>query len=137
MLPRVCIDAGMITQYYARDCPANISALFEEIKKGKVTAFVPMVILVEAFFNICKLKGKTVAEFSMNNFMETLPVEIIQVEKDIMFKAGALKCQFRRTLSYNDCTMIALALNRKLTLHTTEKEIKKKIPALKLVEHSF
>jgi predicted nucleic acid-binding protein len=137
MLHRVCIDAGIIMQYYARDCPENISALFDEIKKDKVKAFVPRIILVEAFFNICKSKGKAVAESSMNNFMETMPVEIIQVEKDIMFKAGALKCQFRHTLSYNDCTMIALALNRKLTLHTTEKEIKKKIRAIELVEHSF
>jgi predicted nucleic acid-binding protein len=137
MIPRICLDAGMITQYYARDCPAGISAVFDEIKKGKMKAFVPMVILIEAFYHMCKLKGKDVAEANMNNFMEIVPVEVVQVEKDIMFKAGALKCQLRRVLSYNDCIVIALALNQRLTLHTTEKEFKAKVPSLKVVEHSF
>jgi len=81
--------------------------------------------------------GKAAAKANLNNFMEKLPVEIVHVEKDIMFKAGALKCQFRRDLSYNDCTIIALSLNQKLLLHTTEKEFKKKVPSLKVVEHGF
>jgi predicted nucleic acid-binding protein len=137
MRPHICLDAGMVTQYYAQDCPSSISTVFNEITQGKVQAFIPMVILTEAFYNMCKLNGKAAAEANLNNFMELLPVEIVQIERDIMFKAGALKCQFRRDLSYNDCTIIALSLNKKLLLHTTEKELKKKVPALKLVEHVF
>nr|MDO8085901.1 hypothetical protein [Candidatus Sigynarchaeum springense] len=43
----------MITRYYARDCPASISAVFEEITQGKVRALVLMAILIEAFYNMC------------------------------------------------------------------------------------
>nr|MDO8117939.1 hypothetical protein [Candidatus Sigynarchaeota archaeon] len=115
----------MVTQFYARNCPETISAVFAGIKNGETQAFVPAGILIESYYNMCNLSGKGAAEANLNNFMEKLPVEVVQIEKDVLFKAGVLKCQFRHDLSYNDCTAIALSLNWKLVLHTTEKEIKK------------
>ena len=54
-----------------------------------------------------------------------------------MIKAGLLKCQHAKVLSYNDCFAIAYALNKKFTFHTTEKGLKEIQPNLKLKTYNF
>ncbi|MGV9199756.1 MAG: hypothetical protein ACOC4M_13180, partial [Promethearchaeia archaeon] len=46
-------------------------------------------------------------------------------------------CRYAHILSYNDCLLIGYALNTKIPVYTTEKDLKKTIPNLKVKEYSF
>lgn len=48
-----------------------------------------------------------------------------------------MKCQHSNILSYIDCLTIAFSLNKKITLHTTEKNLGEIFPDLKLEEYYF
>ena len=52
------------------------------------------------------------------------PPVFVPITNDTLLKAGGLKCQYRRILSYFDCLVIAYTLNENLTLHTTEKNLR-------------
>ncbi|MHA2247193.1 MAG: hypothetical protein ACXADY_19765 [Candidatus Hodarchaeales archaeon] len=89
----------------------------------KTEAYVILPILVEVFKHLCIAKGKLFAESSISALRKNYPLLLMSLTNDIILKAGGLKCQYRRILSYFDCLVIAYALNERLILHTTEKEL--------------
>ena len=123
MTSRICLDTGPITLHFTKDEPKEISILMNEIKQQKTEAYVISPILVEVFKHLCIAKGKSFAESSISSLQKNYPLNIILLTNDIILKAGGLKCQYRRILSYFDCLVIAYALNEKLVLHTTEKDL--------------
>ena len=132
-----CIDTGIITQFYSKEPPKSILHFMDSIKAGKIEAYVLSPIIVEAFYHICKLKGKANAETMIATFLKTYPIKIVNLNQSLIFKAGILKCQHRAELSYNDCYTIAFSLNKKITFHTTEKSLGKILPTLKLKTYIF
>lgn len=137
MVKNVCLDTGMITLLYSKDTPQPILQLFKNIKEEKIQAHVLSPLLAESFFHICKLSGKVAAETILATFLNTYPIKLINLNQSLIIKAGLLKCQHAKTLSYNDCFAIAYALNKKFTFYTTEKSIGKIFPTLKLKTYSF
>lgn len=133
----ICLDTGIITLLYSKDTPQSILQLFENIKKEKFEAHVISPIMAEVFYHICKLSGKSAAETILATFLNTYPIKLVNLNQSLIIKAGLLKCQHTKILSYNDCSAIAYALNKKLTFHTTEKDIGKILPTLKLKSYSF
>jgi len=137
MKKKACIDTGIITQLYSKEPPNSILHFMNSIKAGKIEAYVLSPIIVEAFYHICKLKGKVNAETTIATFLKTYPIKIVNLNQSLIFKAGILKCQHRAELSYNDCYAIALSLNKKITFHTTEKRLRKILPTLQLKIYDF
>ncbi len=137
MVKNVCLDTGMITLLYSKDTPQPILQLFKNIKTEKIQAHVLSPLLAESFFHICKLSGKVAAETILATFLNTYPIKLVNLNQSLIIKAGLLKCQHAKILSYNDCFAIAYALNKKFTFHTTEKDIGKIFPTLKLKTYSF
>ncbi len=137
MKQKACLDTGIITQLYSRKVPSNILELMNAIKAEKIESYILSPIIVEAFYHICKLRGKIIAETIIATFLNTYPLKIVNLNQSLIFKAGILKCQHRTTLSYNDCYAIAFALNKKITFHTTEKGLGKILPNLKLKIYTF
>ena len=133
----ICLDTGMITLLYSKDTPQSIMQLFKNIKEEKIEAHVLSPLIAESFFHICKLSGKVAAETILATFLNTFPIKLVNLNQSLMIKAGLLKCQHNKILSYNDCFAIAYALNKKLTFHTTEKNIGKIFPTLKLKTYTF
>jgi len=132
-----CLDTGIITQLYSKEPPKSILHFMDSIKAGKIEAYVLSPIIVEAFYHICKLKGKATAETMIATFLKTYPIKIVNLNQSLIFKAGILKCQHRAELSYNDCYAIAFSLNKRITFHTTEKSLSKILPTLKLKSYNF
>jgi len=132
-----CLDTGMITLLYSKDTPQPILQLFKNIKEEKIEAHVLSPLMAESFYHICKLSGKVAAETILATFLNTYPIKLVNLNQSLIIKAGLLKCQHAKILSYNDCFAIAYALNKKLTFHTTEKRIGKIFPTLKLKTYSF
>ena len=133
----ICLDTGMITLLYSIDTPEQILQLFKNIKEEKIEAHVLSPLMAESFYHICKLSGKVAAETILATFLNTYPIKLVNLNQSLIIKAGLLKCQHAKILSYNDCFAIAYALNKKLTFHTTEKSIGKIFPTLKLKTYSF
>ena len=132
-----CLDTGVITLLYSKDPPSSIINLFRAIKEKKIEAHIVSPIMSEVFYHICNLNGKVAAETIIATFLNTYPIKLVNLNQTLIIKAGTLKCQQYHLLSYNDCFSIAYALNKKLTLHTTEKNLGKAIPNLKLKSYIF
>jgi len=137
MKGKVCLDTGIITLLYSKIPPKKILQLMNAVKTGKIEGYALSSIIVEAFYHICKLKGKTNAETTIATFLNTYPVKIVNLNQSLIFKAGLLKCQYPAELSYNDCYTIAFALNKKMIFHTTEKRLREILPNLKLKTYVF
>ena len=137
MKKKACLDTGIITQFYSKHPPKNILDFMKSIKTGNTEAYVLSPILVEAFYHICKLKGRASAETMIATLLKRYPIKIVNLNHSLIFKAGSLKCQHRAELSYNDCYAIAFSLNRKITFHTTEKNLGNLVPTLKLKTYNF
>ncbi len=137
MKGKVCLDTGIITLLYSKIPPKKILQLMNSVKTGKIEAYALSSIIVEAFYHICKLKGKANAETTIATFLNTYPVKIVNLNQSLIFKAGLLKCQYPAELSYNDCYTIALSLNKKMIFHTTEKRLREILPNLKLETYVF
>ncbi len=133
----MCLDTGLITQFYAKNVPEQIQLVKNQIKNRTVDAYTLYPLIAEAVFHICKLEGKDAAEQTITNFLNTYPVQVILLDASISIKAGLLRCEYRRMLSYNDCLVVALCLNKRYTLHTTEKKLQGLIPSLSLKIYSF
>jgi predicted nucleic acid-binding protein len=137
MKEKACLDAGIITQFYSREPPKSILDFMNSIKTGNNEAYALSPTIVEAFYHICKLNGKASAETMIATLLKTYPIKIVNLNQSLIFKAGTLKCQHQTELSYNDCYAIAFSLNKKLTFHTTEKNLSKIMPNLKLKTYLF
>ncbi|TFF88527.1 MAG: type II toxin-antitoxin system VapC family toxin [Promethearchaeota archaeon] len=133
----ICLDTGIITQFYSKEPPRDIIVLMNNVKKNDYNCKILYPILVEAYYHMCKFLGKIGAETRIASFIEKYPVNLVNLNKSLIFKAGELKCQYSNSLSYNDCIIIAYALNKKITIHTTEKGLNKLFPTLKLKEYLF
>ena len=136
MRERACIDAGPIYLYYRKNPPEKINILINKIKKQKIIAFVPAVILVEVYKHICVTEGRDHAFSCIISFQHNINAEYISLTPDLILEAGKLKCQYRTKLSYNDCIAIATSLMNKAKLHTTEKNLPK-IQRLQLITYDF
>ena len=123
MVSKICLDTGPITLHFTKDEPKEITTLKNDIKQKKTEAYVISPILVEVFKHLCIAKGKSFAESSISVLQKNYPLIFVSLTNDTILKAGGLKCQYRRILSYFDCLVIAYALNEKLVLHTTEKDL--------------
>ncbi len=140
-MPKACIDAGVLGIHFSDDPTQEVKELMDSVLTEKIIAYILRPILIEAYFHICKLKGVEVAQITIASFIQKYPVELVNITDDLIFSAGKLKCQNRKTLSYNDCLTIAFCLNNKAEFHTIEKNLKK-IPnntlrRLKTVTYKF
>jgi predicted nucleic acid-binding protein len=133
----LCLDTGIITQLYSKNPPKQIKNLMKKVKNKEIIAYVVYPILVEVYYQICRLSGQDAAEARVASFLHNYPVRLVNLNKSLIFKAGKMKCQHSNILSYIDCLAIAFSLNKKITLHTTEKNLGEIFPDLKLEEYYF
>ena len=132
----ICLDTGLLTLFYSKNPPHKIIELMDQIKQKKIRTYIVWPVLIEVYKHLCILRGKNYAESTITSLINNYPVNIINLDISLILKAGALKCQHRTTLSYNDCIIIAYSLNKKLVLHSTEKDLPK-IPNLSIVKYQF
>ena len=137
----ICLDTGVISIFFSNDPTNQVKNLMKKIQQQKINAYLPKPVLIEAFYHICRNDGKENAKITLINFLKKYPLNLIEFDNNLIIHAGQLKCQHRNSLSYIDCMGIAIALNRKIPFHTTEKKMNK-IPnnvleKLKVVKYSF
>ena len=137
----ICIDTGVLSIYFSKDITKEVSDLIIKIKKGIVEAHILKPVLVEVFHHLCRTKGIDFAKTTIISFVNQVPFKEIDLTMPLIMKAGTIKCQNPKKLSYIDCMCIAYALNLKIPLHTTEKTLNKlsgtTYQNLKTVKYSF
>lgn len=133
---QICLDTGPIILNYSKNPPIKIEELFENIKKKNVEAYVVTPVLAEVYKHLCDSNGKDFAQSTINNIYERYPINIININKSLTMKAGYLKCNYRKKLSYVDCFVIAYGLIEGMPIHTTEKNFPE-IHKLKIITYSF
>ncbi len=132
----ISLDTGPISLFFTRDHSKKIDALFNSIKTNQINAIVIAPVLAEVFKHLCVSNGKDYANSSLISLLKFYPINVKSLDYSMILKAGQLKCQFRKKLSYIDCFVIALALIEKCELHTTEKEFPT-FSKLKIITYSF
>jgi hypothetical protein len=140
-MQKICLDAGILSIYFSKDCSIKVTNLMKEIQRKKYDSNILKPVLCEAFYHLCKIEGKENASIKIISFLRKSPISQIDLEESLILLTGILKCQHRTTLSYIDCMSIAFCLNEKAVFHTTEKMIKKiqdyTIQKLKIETYSF
>jgi hypothetical protein len=113
----------------------------KSIRDGKTEANVLKPVLCETFYNICKNKGKDIANQSIATLEKVYPLLQIDLDDALIMFTGLLKCQHRERLSYIDCMSLAFCINNRVEFHTTEKTLKQILPELskkvKVVAYQF
>ena len=135
-MKKISLDTGIISLYLAKDVPQNITRLFQTIEENKIKAFTVSVILTEVYKHLCVQNGKFYAESVLISFLQKGLIEVAEINHSIVIKAGELKCKYRKTLSYNDCFLLAFSLLNSYEVHTTEKSVPS-IYKLKVVPYIF
>jgi PIN domain nuclease of toxin-antitoxin system len=138
MMPKACLDTGVITLFYSTPLLPQISQLKDDIFSGRIDVYVVSPVLVEAFAQLCKLQGGIdYAERVIIEFLSKYPVKLVSLNQALIIKAGQLKCKHRNKLSLTDCIAIGFAINKKMQFHTTEKELDKLFPKLPIFKYTF
>lgn len=138
MIPRACLDTGVITLFYSNPLPPRVMDLINCIKSGTIEAYVVSPVLVEAFTQFYKLEGGIgFAEKAIVDLLNTFPLKLVALNQSLIIKAGELKCKHRNVLSLVDCIAIGYAVNKSMEFHTTEKELDKLFPRLKIIKYNF
>ncbi len=123
-MTKACIDSGVLVHIFDDKSSQDISRLLKEIKDGTTSASILSPILCEVYFHLCRAKGREYASTKIVAMLDLFPLEIIHVNTPLIIKAGQLKCQNQKLLSYNDCLSIAYCMLNKVPFHTTEKKLK-------------
>ncbi len=118
------------------NAPEKINTLFKEISSEKIIAYTLAPVLAEVFKHLCVDKGKLYAQTGVSTVLEKYPIQLVDINKSLIIKAGELKCQYRNELSYVDCFLLAYGLLNKIEIHSTEKEFPK-ISNLKIIKYTF
>ena len=140
-MDRICLDTGVLSILLSGNPTEKIQRLQKNAHTNKVECHILSPMLVETYWQICKIKGIEIAKIAITSFVRKFPHVLVDLDENIILKAGMVKCQHMTTLSYNDCISIAYCLNTKMAFHTTEKTIKKikhsTLEKLKVVQYDF
>ncbi|QEE16562.1 PIN domain-containing protein [Promethearchaeum syntrophicum] len=131
-----CIDAGVLSLFFMKDTPREITSLMNKVKKDSKNTFIAKEILIEVYKHLCVLKGTSYAESILQSFFRAYNVKFVDLTHELIIKAGKLKCHNRTKLSYNDCIAIAISLEKGAIFHTTEKNLPT-IPHLRAKKYKF
>ena len=123
-------DSYAIISYLERQSGhQSVSTVLEECVAKNHTAFLCVVNWGEVIHTALRTGGETKARLA-DDVLRALPIEIIDVNKELTFRAAQLKAGNR--MSYADCFAAALAINRKCELITGDKEFKQVEKSIKI-----
>jgi predicted nucleic acid-binding protein len=136
MVKEICLDTGVITLFFMKNPPPEISDLFNSFIAKTFLPHILPPVMIEAYKHFTLARNKAFAQQCINTFLETYPHVLVQFDKALILKTGELKVDFSSELSYVDASLIAYALLNKMELHTTEKDFPE-IPRLKAIQYRF
>jgi predicted nucleic acid-binding protein len=115
------LDASAIILFFeAKPGCEKIKALFIQASQEKITLLTTSVNWGEARYILIRKYGHDKAKKVFQVF-ETLPIQVVDVTKDLALCASDLKAQYR--IGYLDAMIAALAKTHKAECITTDKDL--------------
>ena len=138
---QICIDTGILTLYFSKNCPSTVQTLMDQVKEKKIKLNIIKAVLSETFYHVCKIEGKEAATLKITGFLSKYTPNLIELSEQLLYSVGILKCQHASNLSYIDCMSIAFSIQEKVEFHTTEKNLARiphnTLQKLKIVKYKF
>jgi ribonuclease VapC len=116
------LDSYSILAYLEDEPGADkVSDLIKRARDAEKPLLLSVVNWGEVYYIIRRETGKEAAD-SVMLALDTLPIELVNVERELAYAAAELKAAHK--MSYADCFAAALAQTRKAELVTGDKEFK-------------
>jgi ribonuclease VapC len=117
------LDSYALIAYFEDEPGAgDMEQILEQAEKGKAHLLISVVNWGEIYYSFYRSKGEEKAEESLL-VIEQLPVEIIEIDRSLMYDAARLKA--KHSIALGDCLAAALALNRDYSVVTGDRDFKK------------
>jgi len=122
-MKELVLDSYALLAYFEDEPGAEkVQNLLEQGEKGKVGLLMSVVNWGEVYYSLCRSKGAEKAEDSLL-IIEQLPVKLVGVGRDFMYKVARLKAY--NSLALGDCFAAALGMERRCPVLTGDKEFEK------------
>lgn len=122
MSARRVLDSYGLLAYLENEPGADrVAEIIKQARDKDKSLLLSVVNWGEVYYIACRTAGKAAAEEAMN-ILDTLPIEVVPVDREMAFVAAQLKAS--RKMSYADCFAAALAKLHKAELVTGDKEFK-------------
>ncbi|MGD0337746.1 MAG: type II toxin-antitoxin system VapC family toxin [Bacteroidota bacterium] len=116
------LDSYAVITYLQRQTGyESVAKIFEECVSKNHETFLCVVNWGEVIYTAWRTGGEQKARLA-EDAMRALPIQIIDVNKELALQAAQLKANNR--MSYADCFAAALAMKKKSELVTGDKEFK-------------
>ena len=117
------VDSFALLAYLEDEPGANkMERLFDEARNNRIELLMSVVNWGEVYYSIFRAKGEEKAEEYIL-IAEQLPLEIVEIDRDLMYQAARLKAVHRIALA--DCIAAALAMSRDYPVITGDPEFKR------------
>ena len=130
-MKRIVIDASALMAFF-EDRPGadKVEDLIRLGVEGKRQLLMSVVNWGEVYYSTWRAKGPGVARKVLDDVAQ-LPLEIVNADLELTRSAAELRAEYK--LPYADCFAAALAVNRKASLATSDKDfahVEKKLEIL-------
>jgi predicted nucleic acid-binding protein len=119
-MKRTVLDASALMTFF-EDRPGadKVEDLMRLGVEGKCQLLMSVVNWGEVYYSTWRAKGPGVARKILNDIAQ-LPLEIVDADLELTRNAAELRAEHK--LPYSDCFAAALAVNRKASLATSDKD---------------
>lgn len=122
-MKRLVLDSYALMVYFEDEPGADkVQRLLEQAEQGKLSLLMSIVNWGEVYYSLSRSKGAAKAE-DVLLIIEQLPIRLVEVEKDFMYRVAQLKA--RHSIALGDCFAAALAIERRCPVITGDKEFAK------------
>lgn len=126
MAKRYVLDTSAILATWQREEGSDdVNGLLNKAARGEVEVFLSFMTFFEAYYVTKRKEGESKA-FEIYYWLYSLPTDRVDLEEDILIKAGDVKVKYAKdNISVADAWIIATALFKDATLiHKEEREDK-------------
>jgi len=128
---RVALDASALMTFFEdRPGAAKIEELIARAAQGKLELLMSVVNWGEVYYSVWGAKGADCARKVLAEIAQ-LPIELVAADFELTKLAAELHAEHK--LPYADCFAAALAVERKASLATSDKDfahVEKRVPIL-------
>lgn len=125
------LDASALMAFFEdRPGAEKVEELLAKAADTKHPLLMSVVNWGEVYYSVWRARGQKAADAKLLEIAQ-LPIEIVGVDMELGKLAASLKAQHK--LPYADCFAAALAQSRKAALVTSDRDIQRAAPALKIL----
>jgi predicted nucleic acid-binding protein len=119
-MKRIVLDASALMTFFEnRPGVEKVEQLIQLAVDGKRELLMCVVNWGEVYYSTWRAKGPSVARKVIEDIAQ-LPLEIVNADLDLTRNAAELRAEYK--LPYTDCFAAALAVHRKASLATSDKD---------------